>query len=150
MMDLIQRVTRGRHTSYVQTPFSSGDTVEVNVKVKEGEKERTQIFRGTVTKIQGRGMSKTFTVRKISDGIGVERSFPYSSPMVESVKLIAHGTVRRSRLFYLRGLKGKKARIDFELVAETQSEANAAKAVQKAAKNEANAAAKKAAESTKN
>jgi large subunit ribosomal protein L19 len=117
MMDLIQKVTLGRAKHYVKTEFNPGDTIEVSVVVKEGEKERLQAFAGTCIRIQGRGQSKTFTVRKMSDGIGVERTFPFASPTVSKVKLVASGRVRRSRLFYLRGLRGKAARIDFELAA---------------------------------
>ena len=134
MNDLIRRVTLDRHKKIVTTAFNPGDTVEVAVLVRDFDKEkkndkkkdkkgaedkgreRIQNFRGTVIKLQGRGISRTFTVRKMSDGIGVERTFPFASPAVESVKLIAHGKVRRAKLFYLRGLRGKKARIDFELV----------------------------------
>ncbi len=100
--------------------FSPGDTVNVYVKVIEGEKERIQLYKGVVTKIQGHA-HRTFTVRKISSGIGVERTFPYSSPNVESVEIVSHGKVRRAKLYYLRGLDGKAARIESELAA-TKSE----------------------------
>lgn len=123
MMELIRRVTVGRQKNSNVENFRSGDTVEVSVKVKEGEKERTQVFRGTVIKVQGRGASRTFTVRKISDGVGVERTFPFFSPSVEKIKLVAKGEVRRARLYYLRNLKGKKARITFNLVSEVESQA---------------------------
>lgn len=92
--------------------FSAGDTVKVYVKIKEGEKERTQLFQGTV--IQRRnpgGNGETFTVRKISDGIGVERIFPAISPNVEKVEVLRKGKVRRARLFYLRDRSGKGAKI---------------------------------------
>lgn len=118
MLDLIRRITLGRSPNRAEENFSSGDTVEVHVKVKEGEKERIQIFRGTVIRLHGTGISRSFTVRKMSDGIGVERTFPLASPVIERVKVIAHGRVRRSKLYYLRGLRGKAARIDFELTAE--------------------------------
>jgi large subunit ribosomal protein L19 len=94
--------------------FNAGDTVNVYVKVVEGEKERVQLYKGVVTKIQGHA-HKTFTVRKISAGIGVERTFPFNSPSVESVELVSHGKVRRAKLYYLRGLDGKAARIESEL-----------------------------------
>jgi large subunit ribosomal protein L19 len=118
MMELIERIGKSRLKVNNPENFRAGDSIEVSVKIKEGEKERTQAFRGTVIKIQGRGVSRTFTVRKISDGVGVERTFPFASPSVERVKVIARGEVRRSKLYYLRDLKGKKARITFNLVAE--------------------------------
>lgn len=126
MLDLIRRVTLGRSPNRAKETFSSGDTVEVHVKVKEGEKERIQLFRGTVIRMHGSGISRSFTVRKMSDGVGVERTFPLASPIIEKVNVIAHGRVRRSKLYYLRGLKGKAARIDFELtggVAKTDTAA---------------------------
>lgn len=123
MLELIRRVTMGRNASYVKTNFKSGDTVDVHVKVREGEKERIQVYTGTVIKVHGSGNSKTFTVRKMSNGVGVERTFPYASPMVEKVVLVASGSVRRSRLYYLRNLRGKKARIDFELVVNPEESA---------------------------
>ncbi len=101
----------------------SGDTVEVAIRVKEGEKERTQIFKGVVIKIQGSGMGRSFTVRKVSDNIGVERTFPYTNPLIESVKVIARGVVRRSRLYYLRKLAGKASRISSERIIDAQEEA---------------------------
>jgi large subunit ribosomal protein L19 len=120
MKDLIRRITLGRHKNYVKADFSSGDTVEVSVRVVEGEKERVQVFKGVVIKVQGSGMGRSFTVRKISNGIGVERTFPFASPTIERVKIISRGSVRRSRLFYLRERKGKKARIEFELVRDQE------------------------------
>ena len=94
----------------------SGDTVGVYVRVKEGEKERIQLFRGIVLKIQGSGMGRSFTVRKISSGVGVERTFPFTSPAIDRVEVIATGKVRRARLFYLRNLKGRAARLESSLV----------------------------------
>jgi len=92
--------------------FKSGDTVSVGVKVTEGNRSRVQLFDGVViAKSAGAGTSKTFTVRKISNGIGVERIFPYHSPIIESVKVLKRGKVRRAKLYYLRNLKGKAARI---------------------------------------
>ena len=91
--------------------FKAGDNITVNYKIIEGGKERIQGFRGDVLKIQGTGATATFTVRKISDGIGVERVFPFFSPNVESVILNKVGKVRRAKLFYLRGRSGKSARI---------------------------------------
>ncbi|MBS1746891.1 MAG: 50S ribosomal protein L19 [Bacteroidetes bacterium] len=91
--------------------FKAGDNVTVNYKIIEGGKERIQGFRGDVLKIQGSGATATFTVRKISDGVGVERAFPFFSPNVESVVLNKVGKVRRSKLYYLRSRSGKSARI---------------------------------------
>lgn len=111
MKELIRRVSLGRSKHRIKENFASGDTVEVFVKVKEGEKERLQVFKGVVIKVQGEANSRTFTVRKVSDGVGVERTFPLSSPSVDKVNLIATGKVRRGKLYYLRNLEGKKARI---------------------------------------
>lgn len=91
--------------------FAPGDTIVVNYKIIEGNKERVQPFQGTVIQIRGEQETKTFTVRKISSGIGVERIFPYNSPKIESIEVKKRGKVRRARIFYLRGLRGKKARI---------------------------------------
>jgi large subunit ribosomal protein L19 len=96
-------------------PFRSGDTVRVHVKVKEGEKERIQMFEGVVIRRRRGGVSATFTVRKISYGVGVERIFPVESPTVEKVEIKSRGHVRRSRLYFLRELKGKKARLRSKL-----------------------------------
>ncbi len=91
--------------------FSAGDTVTIDYKIAEGNKERIQQFRGVVIKIKGEGVNKTFTVRKISDSIGVERIFPMNSPFIEGLTVNKYGRVRRAKLYYLRGLTGKKARI---------------------------------------
>jgi len=96
-------------------PFRSGDTVKVHVKVKEGEKERIQMFEGVVIRRRRGGASATFTVRKISYGVGVERIFPIESPTVEKVEIKSRGHVRRSRLYFLRDLRGKKARLRSKL-----------------------------------
>ena len=94
--------------------FRPGDTVRVHVKIKDGEKERLQAFEGTVIARNHSGISETFTVRKVSFGQGVERIFPTHSPVIERVDLVRKGSVRRSKLYYLRGLKGKAARIKEE------------------------------------
>ena len=91
--------------------FATGDTVRVHNRIKEGTRERVQIFEGTVIKIQGGGARTTFTVRKISNGIGVEKTWPIHSPNVEAVAVVRRGKVRRAKLFYLRGLSGKKAKV---------------------------------------
>jgi large subunit ribosomal protein L19 len=112
--NLIQRVTlKAKNTKIGK--FSPGDTVNVYVKVKEGEKERTQVYKGIVTKVQGSGNGRSFTVRKISAGVGVERTFPFVSPAVESVEVLTTGKVRRSKLYYLRSLEGKAAKIESEI-----------------------------------
>ncbi len=92
--------------------FTSGDTVKVHVKVKEGDKERIQIFQGVVIGRRGGGTRETFTVRKISGGVGVERIFPLNSPTVDKLEVIRRGKVRRAKLYYLRDLRGKAARIE--------------------------------------
>lgn len=91
--------------------FRPGDTVRVHVKVVEGERERTQMFEGVVIRRRGGGLSETFTVRRVSYGVGVERTFPIHSPRVQKIDVLRRGKVRRARLFYLRELRGKAARI---------------------------------------
>ncbi len=91
--------------------FNPGDHVKVQVRVIEGDKERLQSFEGDVISIRGSGMNKTFTVRKMSSGVGVERIFPYNSPKIAKVEILKRGDVRRAKLFYLRNLSGKAARI---------------------------------------
>lgn len=95
--------------------FKAGDTVRVHVKIKEGDKERVQVFQGTVISRRGSGVGETFTVRKISAGIGVERIFPLHSPNIAKIQCTRMGKVRRAKLFYLRGLTGKSARIEEKL-----------------------------------
>ena len=91
--------------------FAPGDTVKVHVKIKEGEKERIQAFQGVVISKRGGGTRATFTVRKVSYGIGVERIFPLHSPIIDKIEVITYGRVRRSKIYYLRKLRGKAARI---------------------------------------
>jgi large subunit ribosomal protein L19 len=91
--------------------FKSGDTVKVHVKIVEGQKERIQVFEGVVIRKQGSQNRTTFTVRKISYGVGVERTLPLHSPIIDKIEVVSRGRVRRSRLYYLRMLRGKKARI---------------------------------------
>lgn len=95
-----------------------GDTVEVSVRVIEGDKERQQKFRGDVINVRGAGVRQTFTVRKISEGIGVERTFPLHSPSVADIKMLRHSKVRRAKLFYLRKKAGKAARLTEKKAAE--------------------------------
>lgn len=110
-------------------PFKVGDTVAVHVKVREGDKERIQVFQGLVIRRRGGGISETFTVRKISSGVGVERIFPVQSPLVTKVDIKSRGYVRRARLYYLRDLSGKKARLHSKvrdlsgLISEEEAEA---------------------------
>jgi large subunit ribosomal protein L19 len=91
--------------------FKAGDTIVVHYKVKEGEKERIQLFEGVVIRVNGGGVAKTFTIRKVTGGVGVERIIPLNSPMIEKIEVKRIGKVRRSKLYYLRELSGKKARI---------------------------------------
>jgi large subunit ribosomal protein L19 len=91
--------------------FAPGDTVKVNVKVVEGNRERIQVYEGVVIARSHGGLKETFTVRKISGGVGVERTFPIHSPMIDSIERVRQGKVRRAKLYYLRGLSGKAARI---------------------------------------
>jgi large subunit ribosomal protein L19 len=92
-------------------PFRPGDTLRVNVRVKEGEKERLQAFEGVCIARRGSGVSETFTVRKVSNGVGVERIFPVHSPMIGDITVVRRGQVRRAKLYYLRELSGKATRI---------------------------------------
>jgi large subunit ribosomal protein L19 len=110
-MDLIKFVENEFAVEKKHPVFGAGDTVTVSYLIREGNKERVQNFRGVVIQIRGREVTKTFTVRKISGNIGVERIFPLFSPFIESIEVNKRGKVRRKRLFYLRGLTGKKARI---------------------------------------
>ncbi|MCH1868673.1 50S ribosomal protein L19 [Nocardioides sp. CFH 31398] len=91
--------------------FRAGDTVKVHVKVVEGNRSRVQVFQGIVIRIHGSGIGRTFTVRKVSFGVGVERTFPLHSPIFEQVEVVTRGDVRRAKLYYLRNLRGKAARI---------------------------------------
>lgn len=95
--------------------FRTGDTVRLSIKIKEGDKERVQAFEGTVIRKKGSSIRSTVTVRKVSWGVGVERTFPLNSPSLESIKVIGKGKVRRAKLYYLRKLKGKAARIEEEM-----------------------------------
>lgn len=110
-MNLI-RMIEARQMKAKRPDFGPGDTVKVHVRIKEGDKERIQIFQGTVIARGGRGAHESFTVRKISSGIGVERVFPLFSPSVAKIELVKTGGVRRGKLYYLRNLKGKSARIE--------------------------------------
>ena len=91
--------------------FRAGDTVKVHVRVVEGNRSRIQIFQGVVIRLQGSGIGRTFTVRKVSFGVGVERTFPLHSPIFEQIEVVTRGDVRRAKLYYLRNLRGKAAKI---------------------------------------
>src|SRR6478736_6303885 len=91
--------------------FRAGDTVNVHVKVIEGTRSRVQVFQGVVIRVQGSGIGRSFTVRKVSFGVGVERTFPINSPIFEQIEVVTRGDVRRAKLYYLRNLRGKKAKI---------------------------------------
>ena len=110
MRNLIEKI-KGQKRAEELVPFRVGDTVKVNQKISEGDKERIQVFQGVVIARQGGGAGETFTVRKISFGVGVERVYPVNSPNVVSVELVREGAVRRSKLYYLRGRVGKAAKI---------------------------------------
>lgn len=115
--DLIRRIAGKKVAANSKVgDFGAGDTLGVYVKVREGDKERVQLYKGVCIKIQGEGSTKTFTVRKISAGVGVERTFPFRSPSVDRVEVIARGKVRRAKLYFLRSLKGKAARLTTEMV----------------------------------
>ncbi|WP_455162395.1 50S ribosomal protein L19 [Tannerella forsythia] len=110
-MDLIKVAEEAFATKKEHPAFKSGDTITVSYRIKEGNKERIQQYRGVVIRISGQGDKKRFTVRKMSENVGVERIFPIESPFIESILLNKVGKVRRSKLYYLRKLTGKKARI---------------------------------------
>ncbi len=112
------------------TPFRVGDTVRVHYRITEGEKERIQIFQGVVIRLSGGGLGRTFAVRKVSANFGVERVFPYSSPNIDKLEVVSSGRVRRGRLYYLRELHGKKARLR-EVRNDDQAAAPAAPAASK-------------------
>lgn len=120
--NLVRRVTAAKKSAPMGD-FRAGDTINVYVKVKEGEKERVQVFKGIVTKLQGAGPSRSFTVRKISAGVGVERTFPFASPSIDRVDVLTNGQVRRAKLYYLRALEGKAAKIESELVIQPSAQA---------------------------
>ncbi|WP_319541797.1 50S ribosomal protein L19 [uncultured Pseudodesulfovibrio sp.] len=109
-MDIIKKI-EAEHIRLDMPQFKAGDTVKVHYRIIEGEKERIQVFQGAVLRRRRGTTNATFTVRKISDGIGVERVFPMNSPFIDRVEVVSEGKVRRSRIYYLRNLRGKAARI---------------------------------------
>ncbi|MBP3758240.1 MAG: 50S ribosomal protein L19 [Firmicutes bacterium] len=110
MMDLMKSITQEYERNDIPA-FGIGDTVRVHIKIKEGNRERIQVFEGFVLKRQNGGISETFTVRKLSNGIGVEKTFPLHSPKIEKVEVVRRGDVRRAKLNYMRERTGKAARI---------------------------------------
>ena len=109
-MEIIRAIEK-EHMRFDLPSFKSGDTVSVSVKIKEGEKERIQVFKGVVIRKRKGTTNATFTIRKVSYGVGVERTFPLNSPSIDKIEVVSRGRVRRSRLYYLRKLRGKAARI---------------------------------------
>lgn len=110
-MDLVKFVEEQAVVQNEIPEFKAGDTVSVHYKIREGNKERVQVYQGAVIQVNSTGSNQTFTVRKISNGVGVERIFPINSPNIEKVVVNSYGKVRRAKLFYLRGRTGKAARI---------------------------------------
>jgi len=110
-MDLIKEIAKELQPTSELPEFKSGDTITVYYKIKEGDKERIQFFKGDVLQRKGSGTTETFTIRKISNGVAVERIFPVNSPSIDKIEVNKKGKVRRARIFYLRDLAGKKARI---------------------------------------
>ncbi|MBU5267823.1 50S ribosomal protein L19 [Virgibacillus proomii] len=110
MQKLLEEITKDQ-LRMDHPDFRAGDTVKVHVKVVEGSRERIQVFEGVVIKRQNGGISETFTVRKLSYGVGVERTFPVHSPRIDKIEVTRRGSVRRAKLYYLRNLRGKAARI---------------------------------------
>ena len=121
MVDLIKVAEEAFATGKQHPEFKAGDTITVAYRIKEGNKERIQQYRGVVIKVTGEGSKKRFTVRKMSDNVGVERIFPMDSPFIESIVVNKFGKVRRSKLYYLRALTGKKARIKERRIVEKKA-----------------------------
>jgi len=110
-MDIVKDISKQLNGNLDHPDFKAGDVITVNYKIKEGNKERIQQFQGVVIQRRGSGSSETFTIRKISSGVGVERIIPINSPFIEKITVNKQGSVRRARIFYLRERKGKSARI---------------------------------------
>lgn len=109
-LSLVDKITKNQMRNDIPD-FKPGDSVKVNVRIKEGEKSRIQVFEGVVVAKNNGGIGETFTVRKISNGVGVQRTFPVHSPIIEKIEVTRHGKVRRAKLNYLKGLSAKNARI---------------------------------------
>ena len=129
-MNLIQYVEEKLAPKKALPSFKAGDTITVHYKIKEGDKERVQQYQGTVIQRRGEGASASFTVRKISNGVGVERVFPVNSAFIEKIDVNKEGIVRRARIYYIRNAKGKKARIE-EKQYNSKEEAKATAAEEK-------------------
>jgi large subunit ribosomal protein L19 len=110
MTSAFEEISAGRPRDGIPD-FRPGDTIKVHVRVVEGNRSRIQVFQGVCLRQQGSGVGRTFTVRKVSFGVGVERTFPYSTPIIERVEVVTRGDVRRAKLYYLRNLRGKAAKI---------------------------------------
>lgn len=110
-MDIVREIQNEISEKHNLPDFGPGDTISVHYKIKEGNKERVQVFQGVVIQRRGSGFTETFTVRKMSNGVGVERIFPISTPNIDKIEVNKEGKVRRARIFYLRDRKGKSARI---------------------------------------
>lgn len=117
-MDIVRDITIRRHPLKAIS-LQAGDVVKVHIRVKEGEKERLQVFEGVVLKVQGEDYKRSFTVRKVSSGVGVEKTIPLMSPNVANVEVLSQAKVRRARLFYLRKLQGRAARLNVKQVNTT-------------------------------
>ncbi len=137
-MNLVKYVEEQLVVKKAMPDFKAGDTITVNYKIKEGDKERIQQYQGVVIQRRGMGASSSFTVRKVSNGVGVERVFPTYSPFIESVEVNKEGVVRRARIYYIRNAKGKKGRIEEkqrlssdEIAAAAANKAAAAPVVEK-------------------
>ncbi len=113
-MNIIERLEKEQMRADIPD-FKAGDTVKVHAKIREGEKERIQVFQGIVIRKRKGNTGATFTVRKVSYGIGVERTFPLHSPLIDKIEILSRGKVRRARLYYLRKLRGKAARVKTEM-----------------------------------
>ena len=112
-MDKVREITLKRHPIR-EFDLQAGDKTRVSLRVKEGNKERIQVFEGVVLKVQGKDFSRSLTVRKISSGVGIEKTIPLASPNIANIELLSRSRVRRARLFYLRKLKGRSARLDIK------------------------------------
>lgn len=133
MSDIVNEVTLKRAQKNKNiAEFKAGDTVDVYVRIREGDKDRVQLYKGVCMRIQGKGVGRSFTVRKISAGVGVERTFPFISPAIDRVEVVSHGKVRRSRLYFLRNLKGKAARLETEQAAHKDESAPTSETSKKA------------------
>ena len=135
MNDILRDIEKSQLKEH-KVKFSPGDTLKVHVRIKEGDKERIQVFQGTVIGRRGAGVGETFTVRKISHGVGVERVFLESSPKIAKIEIVVAGKVRRAKLYYLRELEGKAAKIEREVETQAQAAASAAATASRTPKSE--------------